>query len=54
MLKQSYKMLSSKLVAVKNSLSYRQCRPARVSANRTLAEQDLRRVCSINTIIGPS
>ena len=29
--------------------SYRQCRPAPVSKNRTLAEQDLRRVCWINT-----
>ena len=27
-------MLSSKLVAVKNSLSYRQCRPARVSSKQ--------------------
>ena len=31
MLIQSDYMLSSKLVAVKNSPSYRQCRPARVS-----------------------
>ena len=34
MLIQSDYMLSSKLVAVKNSLSYRQCRPARVSSKQ--------------------
>ena len=34
MLKQSYKMLSSKHVAVQNSPSYRQCSPASVSSKQ--------------------
>ena len=34
MLKQSYNMLSSKLVSVKNLPSYRQCRPALVSSKQ--------------------